>query len=152
MRVYVVVHVELRASIMHENNKIRSSQTQSNTVNVWMFLDSRLTTSSSNARVSVGSTVTFKCATDSDRDIRWYFCGAPRCDKPTIVYNGDELHPTLLRRFAVTVLTARSPAHSSQLSITDVELGDSGTYSCAEADTFSTRRHFVLHVLGKMSK
>ena len=120
-----------------------------------VVLDSRIITrSSSNTRVVVGSTVTFECATDSDRDIRWYFCsvGLAGCDKPTVVYNGDELDPTLLPRFAVAVFTARSEAHISQLTIIDIELGDSGTYSCAEADTFSTQRHFVLDVLGKLSK
>ena len=77
---------------------------------------------------------------------------AADCGKPMVLYNGDELDPTLIARFAVTVFTAKSPSRSSQLTITDIELGDSGTYSCAEADTFSTQRHFILDVLGMMSK
>ena len=153
-RIYVATQLELRHSISTERQIFELFYMQKTIMKIRVVLDSRIRTSSSNARVIIGSTVTFECATDSDRDIRWYFCsvGLPGCDKPTVVYNGDELDPTLLPRFAVAVFTARSAAHISQLTITDTELGDSGTYSCAEADTFSTQRHFVLDVLGKLSK
>jgi len=111
------------------------------------LLDSRITKTSSNIRVSVGSTVTFECTTDSGLDIRWYFCRASGCDKRMVIYNGYELGPKLLPRFAVTFIT-KTPPVRSQLKITDVELADSGTYSCAEADTFSRQRDFILQVLG----
>ena len=103
---------------------------------------------SSNSRANVGSTVTFNCSTDSDSDVRWYFCSVAGCDQLMLIYNGDELDPTLLPRFAVT-FSATSPS-SSQLKISDIEPQDSGTYSCAEADTFSGQQHFSLDVLGNL--
>ena len=128
----------------HNNNTV--AHLSSCTLCVYIS-DGKITTSSTNVRVVVGSTATFECSTDSGLDIRWYYCSVPRCDESTVVYNGAELDPTLLARFNVTRLVAMSPARS-QLTIAAAEVGDSGTYSCAEADTESDRLHFVLRVVG----
>jgi len=81
-------------------------------------------------------------------NIRWYFCSVLDCDdEPTVIYNGQELYPTLQSRFTVTL----TPPVGSRLNITDVEVDDSGTYTCAEADAFeNNQQRFTLDVLGNL--
>ena len=110
--------------------------------------ESRITTNSSNASVVVGASTSFQCSTDSDLNIRWYFCGVLDCDdEPKVIYNGQELDPTRQSRFTVA---PASPV-GSRLNITDVEVDDSGTYICAEADAFeNNQQRFTLDVLGNL--
>ena len=93
--------------------------------------------------VVVGLTASFYCTSDADGEFRWYYC-TQGCSKPTALYNGEKLGPSVSSRISVN-----STLRQSQLTITSVQLGDAGRYSCSPANAIADQLHFVLTVYRK---
>jgi len=107
------------------------------------------TTTPTKTFAAPATTVTFNCRTSSDVNrIRWQFHSPSGDEKdPVRIHNGLWLLKDREGKFAqVFDLNIRQ----SILIIKSVDVNDTGTYTCLEANTTSFRINFTLQVTSKL--
>ena len=102
-------------------------------------------TTPTNLAVLAGTTVTFGCEItesmpNTTSRIRWAFNEANR-DLPHVLYNGNSVHHRAALRVSVN-----STDHGNEITIKNVGVGDSGSYSCHKFEKYSIKVDFRLLV------
>ena len=97
---------------------------------------------SSSVHLVEHSTLTLRCSSSTDDQIRWHYI-APDSKTDTVIYNGERLNKALGDRYSVKVSEFD---RSSQLTVCDVQCEDAGVWKCFEMQSIANSLSFVVIV------